>query len=126
MDKYLPFLLIIVFALFMFMQSRKAKRNAQDLENSVQLGAEVMLGGGIIAVVDAIAGDRVLVTTAGKTQIEVTKRAIVRVLAAPSEVKVQAPAAAKNPAAAKVAAKKPAAKTATKKPATKATAKKTK
>jgi len=124
-DKYLPFLLIIVFALFMFMQSRKAKRNAQDLENSVQLGAEVMLGGGIIANVDAIAGDRVLVTTAGKTQIEVTKRAIVRVLAAPSEVKAAAPVV-KKAAAKKVASKKPAAKPVAKKPAPKAAVKKTK
>jgi hypothetical protein len=74
-----------------------------------------MLSSGIFAVVEAIADDRVIVTTAGSTKLEVVRGAIVRVTksAAESKPAVKTPAATASRAAAKrsaPAAKKPAAK----------------
>jgi preprotein translocase YajC subunit len=112
---YLPFVLLAVFAVLLWNQSRNRKKQAQQLAAALEPGCEVMLSSGIFAVVEAIADDRVIVTTAGSTKLEVVRGAIVRVTksAAESKPAVKTPAATASRAAAKrsaPAAKKPAAK----------------
>jgi preprotein translocase YajC subunit len=107
---YLPFVLLAVFAVLLWNQSRNRKKQAQQLAAALEPGCEVMLSSGIFAVVEAIADDRVIVTTAGSTKLEVVRGAIVRVTKPASVAK---PAATASRAAAKRSApvaKKPAAK----------------
>jgi len=112
---YLPFVLLAVFAVLLWSQSRNRKKQAQQLAAALEPGCEVMLSSGIFAVVEAIADDRVIVTTAGSTKLEVVRGAIVRVTKSAAQAKpaVKKPAATASRAATKLstpAAKKPAAK----------------
>jgi preprotein translocase subunit YajC len=96
------FLLALVAGLFALMwnNGRKRKKAAQELQDNLGVGAEVMLSGGIFATIAAVEEDRLTVKS-GTSTLVVAKGAIVRVITA-------APVA--KPAAKKTAAKKPAAK----------------
>ncbi|WP_296648513.1 preprotein translocase subunit YajC [Rhodoluna sp.] len=113
-----------VMIVFMFMNNKKRKKQAEDLQTSIVVGSYVMLTSGIYGTVAAFEGDKVILETAPGTKLVVNKLAI-RQVEANKPATAKAPAAAK-PAAKKAVAKKPAAKTtstAVKKPAAKKSAK---
>ena len=110
---YLPFVLLAVFAVLLWNQSRNRKKQAEQLAAALEPGCEVMLSSGIFAVVEAIADDRLIVTTAGSTKLEVVRGAVLRVTKPAAEVKPAAKKTTTSRATAKrstAVAKKPAAK----------------
>ncbi len=93
MDNYLLVGMLAVFVGLLFVQSRNRKKQATQMQEGLKPGAEVMLTSGIIGSVVAVAGDRVVITTAGTTKIEVATGAVLRVLKAadPSDSPETAP-----------------------------------
>lgn len=114
--------LVLVLAVFLafliFSNSRRAKQ-AKALESSVEVGAQVIMLGGIKGKIVSILEDTVIVESTPGTRIEFLKAAVRTVV--PASLEIKAAPKAKS-AAAKPAAKKPAA-TATKTTASKKTAK---
>ena len=94
----------------MFWNSRKRKKQAEELQSQLGKGAAIVTHSGIYGVIDSIEGDRVVIQTAG-SKLEIAKAAI-------RGVDVNAKPVAK-PVAKKPAARKTAAKPAAKKPAAK-------
>ena len=90
-------LLVFVAGLFALMwnNGRKRKKAAQDLQDNLSVGAEVMLSGGIFAIVVEVAEERMTVKS-GTSSFVVAKGAVIRVVT---------PAPASKPAAKKTAAK---------------------
>lgn len=117
-------LLLGVFAVMLFVQSRNRRKQAAAMASALEPGCEVVLTSGIYATVDAIADDRLIVTTAGTTKIEIARGAIVRITRPASENKANTSAAASKVAAAKAAPKASSARAAAKKPAAKTAVKK--
>ena len=113
-NDYLPFALLIAFVAFIFFSNRRRKTAATQLTNSVKVGANVVMLGGITGKIVSISDSSVVVETTPGTKIEFVKAAI-RSVTAPSLDK--APVVKKTPAA------KPATKTAKSSTATKKTAK---
>lgn len=113
-NDYLPFVLLIAFVAFIFFSNRRRKTAATQLTNSVKVGANVVMLGGITGKIVAINDSSVVVETTPGTKIEFVKAAV-RSVTAPSLDK--APAVKKAPAA------KPVTKTAKSSTATKKTAK---
>lgn len=102
-----------VMIVFMFMNNKKRKKQAEDLQTSIVVGSYVMLTSGIYGTVSAFEGDKVILETAPGTKLVVNKLAI-------RQVETSKPAVAKSAVAAKTAeAKTVAKKPAAKKPATK-------
>lgn len=102
----------------MFWNSRKRKKQAQELQDKLGKGAAIVTHSGIYGVIESIDGDRAVIATAG-SKLEIARAAIRGIDAnAKPAPKAAAPKAAAKPAAAKSAAK-PAAKPAAKKPAAK-------
>lgn len=116
-DVFLVVALAILIAM-MFLSSRKRKKQAQTLLDSVKVGAAVILHSGITGTVVSIDGDRAIIETTPGVKISFLKGAIRSVDAAAKSVapktataKSVAPKAeAKKPAAKKPVAKKPAVK----------------
>ena len=106
----------------MFWNSRKRKKQAEELQSQLGKGAAIVTHSGIYGVIESIDADRAVIVTAG-SKLEIAKAAI-RGVDANAKVATK-PAAAKavaKPAEAKAAAKpvaKTAAKPAAKKPAAK-------
>ena len=94
----------------MFFNSRKRKKQLEDLKSSIKVGASVVLHSGITGTVTSIDGDRLVIESTPGTKLKVLQGAV-RGLDSWSSAK---------PAATKASASKPAAK----KPATAAVAKK--
>jgi preprotein translocase subunit YajC len=121
-------LLLGVFAVMLFVQSRNRRKQAAAMASALEPGCEVVLTSGIYATVDAIADDRLIVTTAGTTTIEIARGAIVRITRPASENKTPTSAAASKVASSKaatsVAPKATSSRTASKKPAAKTPVKK--
>ena len=120
------FILLGVFAVMLFVQSRNRRKQAAAMASSLEPGCEVVLTSGIYATVEAIADDRLIVTTAGSTKLEIARGAIVRITKSASDNKPKTSSATAKVAASRAAkpvAKKPAT---TKAPAKKAPAKDTK
>ncbi|MEY4980907.1 MAG: hypothetical protein RL174_245 [Actinomycetota bacterium] len=101
----------------MFWNSRKRKKQAEELQSQLGKGAAIVTHSGIFGVIESIDGDRVVILTAG-SKLEIAKAAIRGV---DTNAKPAAKPAAKKPAAkpAVKSAAKPAAKPAAKKPAAK-------
>ncbi len=103
----------------MVMQSRKRKKQAEELANSLSVGVWVMLTSGIYGQIVAVNEDRISLR-AGESTLLVAKGAVMRTVDAPAEALVKKTVAAKAPAAkasstkTATAAKKPAAKPAAK------------
>jgi preprotein translocase YajC subunit len=131
MENVILFGALGIMVVFMFMNNKKRKKAAEDLQTSIKVGSFVMLTSGIYGTVAGFEDEKVVLQTAPGSKLLVNKLAIRQVEAAkPAVVKAEATkpvvakktavAAAKKPAAKKpVAAKKPAAK----KPAAKKTSK---
>jgi preprotein translocase subunit YajC len=113
-NDYLPFALLIAFVAFIFFSNRRRKTAATQLTNSVKVGANVVMLGGITGKIVAINDSSVVVETTPGTKIEFVKAAI---------RSVTAPSLDKEPAVKKAPAAKPATRTAKSSTATKKTAK---
>lgn len=102
-----------VMIVFMFMNNKKRKKQADDLQASIVVGSYVMLTSGIYGSVTAFEDDKVVLETSPGTKLVVNKLAIRQVEAnKPAVANTVAKPVAKKPAAksSTVAAKKPAAK----------------
>jgi preprotein translocase subunit YajC len=98
----------------MFWNSRKRKKQAEQLQNQLTKGTAIVLHSGIYGVIESIDSERAVIVSAG-TKLEVAKAAIrgIDLNAKPAPKAAAKPAAkpaAKSTSAAKPAAKKPAVK----------------
>ncbi len=82
-NDYLPFALLIAFVAFLFFSNRRRKVAATQLTNSVKVGANVVMLGGITGKIVSISDSSVVVETTPGTKIEFVKAAI-RSVTAPS------------------------------------------
>lgn len=84
-------LLVFVVGLFALMwnNGRKRKKAAQELQDNLAVGAEVMLSGGIFATIAEVQEDRLTVKS-GTSTFVVAKGAVIRVVAAAPVAKVPA------------------------------------
>jgi preprotein translocase YajC subunit len=114
--------LIAAFVAFILFSNRRRKSAAQQLENSVKVGAKAVMLGGITGVITEIRETTVIVETVPGTKIEFLKAAVRSVDAPSLDAKPSTNAEAAKP----VAAKKAVATAAKKAPAAKAPATKTK
>lgn len=117
-NDYLPFALLIAFVAFLFFSNRRRKSAANQLTNSVKVGANVVMLGGITGKIVSISDSSVVVETTPGTKIEFVKAAI-RSVTAPSLDKAPAvkKAVAQKPVAQKPVASKTAKPSTTKKKA---------
>lgn len=99
------FLIVVVVGMlaFMFFNGRKRKAQAAEMATKVLPGAKVMLTSGIYGEIVSIKDDRVVIKSAGSTQLEVARGAVARVV---ENAPTKKPAAANKPAAKKPAVKK--------------------
>ena len=116
-DLFLVVALAVLIA-FMFMNSRKRKKQVQELQSSIKVGAKVMLHSGIVGKVVSLDGDRIVLESTPGTKLTVVKAAV-RTIEAASTSTTAAKPAAKKTNASKGAEKAPAKKVATKKASTK-------
>jgi preprotein translocase YajC subunit len=114
--------ILVLFVAFIWFSNRRRKGAAQQLENSVKVGAKAVMLGGITGVITEIRETSVIVETTPGVKIEFLKAAVRNVEAPSLDTKPTAKAVAAKP----VAAKKPANAPAKKNPATKATSTKAK
>ena len=110
--------LLVVMVGMMYLSGRRRKKQAQQMQDTLQVGSKVVLHSGVIGSVRKINAESVVIETAGSS-LEVLRGAIRSInpvltgVEAPVAAKAAAPKAAAKPAAkspAKPAAKKPAAK----------------
>lgn len=97
-NDYPLIVILVVFVAFLFFSSRRRKAAANQLSNSVKVGANVVMLGGITGKIVSISDSAVVVETTPGTKIEFVKAAV-RSVSAPSFDK--APVVKKAPAAAK-------------------------
>lgn len=69
-------LLLVVFIAFIFFSNLRRKNAATQLENSVKVGAKVVMAGGITGSITEIRGNSVVVETVPGTKIEFLKAAV--------------------------------------------------
>ncbi|MFM6971782.1 MAG: preprotein translocase subunit YajC [Rhodoluna sp.] len=117
-DLFLVVALAVLIA-FMFMNSRKRKKQVQELQSSIKVGASVMLHSGIVGKVVSVDGDRMVLESTPGTKLTVVKAAVRSIDASASAATAKTTPAGKKPAAAKSASKTPAKKPAAKKASTK-------
>jgi preprotein translocase subunit YajC len=111
------FALLAVMIVFMFMNNKKRKKQADELQAGIAVGTWVMLTSGIYGKVTTIDSDRITIETTPGSSISVNKLAVRQIEPTPeSPVKkvAEKSAPAKKPAAKTTAAKKPATKTSAK------------
>jgi preprotein translocase YajC subunit len=127
-DQLFMFAAIGFLVVMMFLNSRKRKKQQDELSSALKQDASVMLTSGIYGVIVAVAEDRFVIETAPGATLNVAKGAVARIVDAPmvsvaasAAVKTAKPAekAASKAVAAKTAAKPAAAKSAVAKPVAK-------
>lgn len=116
MDSIVLFGLLAILIVFMFRNNKKRKQQADELQASIAVGANVMLTSGIYGRVTKIDGDRLVIETTPGTSLSVIKLAVREVI----KTDVESPSTkttkkAEKPAAA--AAAEPVKKTTVKKTA---------
>jgi preprotein translocase subunit YajC len=109
-NNYSLFLIIAVFVAFMFFSSRRRKKQAGNLAESVKVGANAVMLGGITGKIVSINNDSVVVETTPGVKIEFMKAAVRSVTSpvaesAPAVSVVKTPTK-KTPAVKSVATKK--------------------
>ncbi|HJR39867.1 MAG TPA: preprotein translocase subunit YajC [Nocardioidaceae bacterium] len=78
----LPLVLIVLAFWFLVIRpARKRQHEMTRIQNSVDVGAEVMLGSGIYGTVTAVADDTLQLQVAPGTTMKVARQAVVRVVA---------------------------------------------
>ena len=76
MDSIILFGLLAVLIVFMFRNNKKRKQQADELQASIAVGANVMLTSGIYGRVTKIDGDRLVIETTPGTSLSVIKLAV--------------------------------------------------
>ena len=80
----LPLLLIVLaFWVLVIRPARKRQQAMSQIQNSVNIGSEVMLGSGIFGTVVSVGDETLTLRIAPGTEIKVAKQAVVRVIEAP-------------------------------------------
>lgn len=67
---------------FIVLNSRKRKKQYQDLMSSLEVGSDIMLTSGIFGSVVEVQGDNLIIEIAPKTRIKVLRGAVARVVKA--------------------------------------------
>lgn len=98
---------LAVMILFMVLSNKKRKKQADELQGSIAVGASVMLTSGVYGKVISVDSDRIVIESTPGTKLSVNKLAVRSVDSAKPEA--AKPAAAKKAPVA-TATKKPAAK----------------
>jgi preprotein translocase subunit YajC len=81
----LPLVLIVLAFWFLVIRpSRKRQHEMRNVQSSVGVGSEVMLGSGIYGTVVAVADDTVELQVAPGTSMKVARQAVVRVIDRPA------------------------------------------
>jgi len=76
-----PLLLIVLaFWLLVIRPARKRQNEMTRIQNSVQIGSEVMLGSGIFGTVTSIGDETLNLAVAPGTELKVARQAVVRVV----------------------------------------------
>lgn len=112
MDQIFLFGALAVLIIFMFRNNKKRKQQAEQLQASIAIGANVMLTSGIYGRITAIDGDRITIETTPGTSLSVIKLAVREIVAAAEVAEKPAKKSASSSPAAKTPAKKATAKTA--------------
>jgi preprotein translocase subunit YajC len=73
-------LIVLAFWLLVIRPARKRQQEMSRIQNSVQIGSEVMLGSGIFGTVTSIGDDTLNLAVAPGTEIKVARQAVVRVV----------------------------------------------
>ena len=111
MENIILFGALGIMIVFMFMNNKKRKKQADELQASIAVGSYVMLTSGIYGEVVAFDGDKVVIESTPSNKLTVNKLAIRQVeAAAPKPTKTAAAKPAAKTAAKTAATKKPAAK----------------
>lgn len=84
MELLLPLLLLVVFYFILIRPQQKQRRDIAQLQSTIEPGARVMTGAGLLATVVAVEGDEVVLQVAPGVTNRYVRRAIVRVI--PDEV----------------------------------------
>lgn len=113
-DQLVMFAAIGFLVIMMFMNSRKRKKQQDELATALKPGAWVMLTSGIVGELVSLEDDRAVVETTPGTKLTVVKGAVARIVDAPAK-----PVAVKTASAKAAAPKTTATKSAAKKPAVK-------
>jgi preprotein translocase subunit YajC len=80
LDSIILFGLLAVLIVFMFRNNKKRKQQADELQASIAVGANVMLTSGIYGRVTKIDGDRLVIETTPGTSLSVIKLAVREVI----------------------------------------------
>jgi preprotein translocase subunit YajC len=117
LDQIFLFGALAVLIIFMFRNNKKRKQQADQLQASIAIGANVMLTSGIYGRITAIDGDRIVIETTPGTSLSVIKLAVREIVAAAADEKPEKKAATATKTASKATTAKPAAAKATTKAA---------
>ena len=109
MDSLFLFAALAVLIVFMFLSNQKRKKQAEELQSSIAVGANVMLTSGIYGEIKSIDGDRLVIETTPGTKLNVIKLAVREIVSVP-EAKAKKTTAKTEQSTKPVAATKPAAK----------------
>ena len=110
MDSLFLFAALAVLIVFMFRSNQKRKKQAEELQSSIAVGANVMLTSGIYGEIKSIDGDRLVIETTPGTKLNVIKLAVREIVSVP-EAKAKKTTAKSEQSTKPVAATKPVAKT---------------
>jgi preprotein translocase subunit YajC len=80
LDSIILFGLLAILIVFMFRNNKKRKQQADQLQASIAVGANVMLTSGIYGRVTKIDGDRLVIETTPGTKLTVIKLAVREVI----------------------------------------------
>jgi preprotein translocase subunit YajC len=80
LDSIILFGVLAVLIVFMFRNNKKRKQQADELQASIAVGANVMLTSGIYGRVTKIDGDRLVIETTPGTSLSVIKLAVREVI----------------------------------------------
>lgn len=109
MDSLFLFAALAVLIVFMFRSNQKRKKQAEELQASIAVGANVMLTSGFYGEIKSIDGDRVVIESTPGTKLSVNRLAVREITAAP-EPKTKKASEKAEPRVTRAAATKPAAK----------------
>lgn len=85
-------LIIAVFVAFLFFSNRRRKKQVDTLSETVKVGVNVVMLGGITGKIVAVNNETVVVESTPGTKIEFMKAAVRNVTAPKEEVQVKTPA----------------------------------
>lgn len=71
------FMMIGVFYFLIIVPQRKRQKALQELISSIKAGDRIVTSGGVIATITAVRDDSLLVRTADKSMLEITRAAVV-------------------------------------------------